>query len=42
MRRQRNRGHILEKKSANRKRRLKNEVEVTNGSLNAVKRQLGM
>lgn len=42
MRRKAFRSHILEKKSAARKRRLANEVEVTGGDANHVKRQLGL
>jgi large subunit ribosomal protein L35 len=42
MRRKSNLNHILEKKSANRKRRLKGEFEVTGGDRDHVRRQLGI
>jgi large subunit ribosomal protein L35 len=41
-RRQQNRGHIMEKKSSVRTRRLAREVDVAPGDANRIKRMLGM
>lgn len=42
MRRKKNKSHILEKKSAKRKRRLSSEAELTGGDRDRALRQLGM
>jgi large subunit ribosomal protein L35 len=41
-RRQQNRGHIMEKKSSTRTRRLSNEVEIHSGDEKRIKRMLGI
>ncbi len=41
-RRQQNRGHIMEKKSSTRTRRLSNEVEIHSGDERRIKRLLGL
>ena len=41
-RRQQNRGHIMEKKSSTRTRRLSNEVEIHSGDEMRIKRMLGI